>query len=253
MKIAGLPDWVGAAPDELGYPVAFATVSGAHLYGFASVDSDVDLRVVHILPATEVVGLRLGPQTIQRADVRDGVELDLVSHDVGPFVRMLSRPNGAVLEQVMSPLVVRTGPLHAELVGLVPGCLTRRHVRHYLGFATGQWHLFGRTGELKPALYTLRVLLSGIALLRDGVVEADLRRLWSGFDLPYVPELIEAKAAGEHRSFSSVGAVSRARLQRDVLRLTRTLETAAGESGLPDQPTVLDALHDLLVRTRLGA
>ena len=43
------------------YPLLFATVSGAHLYGFPSRDSDVDLRGVHVLPVEEVVGLTTGP------------------------------------------------------------------------------------------------------------------------------------------------------------------------------------------------
>ena len=41
------------------YPLLFATVSGAHLYGFPSPDSDYDLRGVHVLPLTEVIGLDL--------------------------------------------------------------------------------------------------------------------------------------------------------------------------------------------------
>ncbi len=32
------------------YPLVFATISGAHLYGFPSPDSDFDLRGVHLLP-----------------------------------------------------------------------------------------------------------------------------------------------------------------------------------------------------------
>jgi len=32
------------------HPLLFATISGAHLYGFPSPDSDYDLRGVHILP-----------------------------------------------------------------------------------------------------------------------------------------------------------------------------------------------------------
>jgi predicted nucleotidyltransferase len=35
------------------YPLLFAIVSGAHLYGFPSPDSDYDLRGVHILPPAE--------------------------------------------------------------------------------------------------------------------------------------------------------------------------------------------------------
>jgi predicted nucleotidyltransferase len=43
---------------EQPYPLLFATVSGAHLYGFPSRDSDVDHRGVHVLPADEVVRQR---------------------------------------------------------------------------------------------------------------------------------------------------------------------------------------------------
>ena len=35
------------------YPLIFVTVSGAHLYGFPSPDSDYDLRGVHVLPVLE--------------------------------------------------------------------------------------------------------------------------------------------------------------------------------------------------------
>lgn len=39
------------------FPLVFATISGAHLYGFPSPDSDFDLRGVHLLPLETVVGL----------------------------------------------------------------------------------------------------------------------------------------------------------------------------------------------------
>ncbi len=99
------------AADEK-YPLVFATVSGAHLYGFPSYDSDVDLRGVHLLPAAEVVGLRHGPETLDRMWNDDGAEIDLVSHDLAKFLTLLLRPNGYVLEQLLSPLVVVTGDLH---------------------------------------------------------------------------------------------------------------------------------------------
>jgi hypothetical protein len=61
---ADVPGWAGDVAAEQPYPLIFATVSGAHLHGFASVDSDLDLRAAHVLPAAEVVGLRTGPATI---------------------------------------------------------------------------------------------------------------------------------------------------------------------------------------------
>ncbi len=71
------------------YPLLFATVSGAHLYGFPSPDSDYDLRGVHILPVREVVGLDPGRETIEVSAVRDGLEIDLVTHDVKKFFGLL--------------------------------------------------------------------------------------------------------------------------------------------------------------------
>ncbi|MEV0560917.1 nucleotidyltransferase domain-containing protein [Dactylosporangium sp. NPDC050588] len=243
-----VPAWAGEAARGLARPLVFATVSGAHLYGFASVDSDLDLRGAHLLAAEEVVGLRTGPQTLQHAGVRDGVELDVVSHDLLKFAKMLTGRNGYVLEQLLSPLVVVTTPVHAALKALAPGLVTRHHAHHYLGFAATQERLHARTGELKPALYTLRVLLTGIHLMRTGEVEADLGVL--GADLRYVPDLIAAKREAEHGPLPDGAA---AHLAADVPRLRAELEAARDASHLPDRPdpAAVDALHDLVVRTRL--
>src|SRR6185503_3326165 len=100
---ARLPDIARAQA----FPLLFATVSGAHLYGFPSTDSDWDLRGVHVLPSSEVVGLKEGPDTLTIEDKRDGFELDLVTHDEAKkFFGLLLRRNGYVLEQLFSPLIV---------------------------------------------------------------------------------------------------------------------------------------------------
>jgi uncharacterized protein len=128
----------------------FATVSGAHLYGFASVDSDLDLRAAHLLPAAEVVGLRTGPATLQHTGERDSVELDVVSHDLLKFATLLTGRNGYVLEQPLSPLVVVTTTVHAELKALVPGLVTRHHAHHYLGFAAARRSCTAPAGSSNP-------------------------------------------------------------------------------------------------------
>ena len=43
------------AVQRLPHPPLFVTVSGAHLYGFASPDSDFDLRGAFVLPLTSVL------------------------------------------------------------------------------------------------------------------------------------------------------------------------------------------------------
>src|SRR6188768_1542999 len=87
------------------YPMLFATVSGAHLYGFPSPDSDYDLRGVHVLPLEEIVGLRQGPETVEHSGIREGVEMDVVSQEARKFIRLMLKRNGYVLEQLYSHLV----------------------------------------------------------------------------------------------------------------------------------------------------
>ncbi|MFB7281265.1 DNA polymerase beta superfamily protein [Streptomyces hydrogenans] len=236
---------VAGEPD----PLLFATVSGAHLYGFPSRDSDVDLRGAHLLPAEALVGLREPEETRDRMGERDGVEMDLVTHDLRKFARLMLRRNGYVLEQLTSPLVVHTTPAHAELTALVPGVLTTHHAHHYRGFAATQWRLFEKGGELKPLLYAYRALLTGIHLMRSGEVQAHLPTLVE--EVPEaparIPGLVAAKAAAEHGAAAVVPEDVRA----EVEALHGVLDAAQAASGLPDEVRAADALHDLVVRVRL--
>src|ERR1044071_3967874 len=120
------------------YPLVFATISGAHLYGFPSPDSDYDLRGVHLLPLKDMVGLREGEETVEKSGIHDGLEIDLVTHDAKKFFTLMLRKNGYVMEQLLSPLVVHTTPEHEELKRIAGDCLTRHHAHHYLGFAATQ-------------------------------------------------------------------------------------------------------------------
>src|SRR4051794_11732001 len=97
------------------YPLLFATISGAHLYGFPSPDSDFDLRGAHVLPLKNVVGLDAKDETLQDSRIVEGLEMDIVSHDVKKFFGLLLKKNGYVLEQLFSPLIVQTSPEHEEL------------------------------------------------------------------------------------------------------------------------------------------
>jgi uncharacterized protein len=109
------------------YPLLFATISGAHLYGFPSPDSDFDLHGAHVLPLEKVVGLEVREETVEDSRVVEGLacraeahekeepafaeehrlyslrpdiigggrrlEMDIVSHDVRKFFRMLLKKN----------------------------------------------------------------------------------------------------------------------------------------------------------------
>jgi len=51
------------------YPLLFAAISGAHLYGFPSPDSDFHLRAAHVLPVEKVVGLEVRDESVEHSRV----------------------------------------------------------------------------------------------------------------------------------------------------------------------------------------
>jgi uncharacterized protein len=233
------------------YPLVFATISGAHLYGFPSPDSDYDLRGVHLLPLRELVGLRTGQETIEISKQLPELELDLVTHELKKFMGLMLKRNGYVLEQLLSPLIIQTSPIHAELKALAPDCLTKHHSHHYLGFAQTQWRLFsqGNPLKVKPLLYVYRVLLTGIHLMQTGEVEPNLVTLNQRFGLAYLDDLIAQKVSGNEKGELSTNDL--AFHQQEFDRLLSALETARDNSHLADEPSAEAALNDLLLRVRL--
>ncbi len=236
------------------HPLLFATISGAHLYGFPSPDSDFDLRGAHILPLEKIVGLETRDETLEDSRVIEGLEMDIVSHDIRKFCKLLLKKNGYVLEQLNSPLVVQTTPAHAELKAIARGCFTRHHSHHYFGFAENQWKLFCKESprRVKPLLYVYRVLLTGIWLMRTGEIEANLVTLNATFRLPYLPELIARKLGGPEQSTLTDADI--AFHEAEYLRLRGELQAAHDASGLIEAPSeaTRQGMDDLLVRVRLG-
>jgi uncharacterized protein len=86
--------------------------------------------------------------------------------------------------------------------------------------------------------------------MRTGEVQANLKLLNEEVKLPYIPDLIERKVGGTEK-----GLLRQADLvlhQREYERLRAELEQAHRESKLPEAPAGVAALHELLVRIRLG-
>jgi predicted nucleotidyltransferase len=235
------------------HPLVFATISGAHLYGFPSPDSDFDLRGAHVLPLEKVIGLDVPDQTLEDSRVIEGLEMDIVSHDVRKFFGLLLKKNGYVLEQLFSPLIVHTTPEHAELKELARSCVTKHHSHHYFGFAETQWKLFLKSSprRVKPLLYVYRVLLTGIHLMRTSELEANLVTLNQKFQLPYIPDLVARKLAGPEKSKLQDADI--AFHETEYRRLRTELQAAHDASSLPELPSdqTRRALNELLVRVRL--
>ena len=228
----------------------FATVSGAHLYGFASRDSDIDLRGAFVLPLNAVLRLREPEETITITQPHNGLDVDWVAHDVRKFARLMTRRNGYVLEQLYSPLVVVGGAWLDELRAIGHGCTVRQLYHHYRGFAQRQLELLAKPeATIKELLYAFRVLMTGIHVLQAGDIEANLVRLNERFQLPGVVELIQRKIAGAETDRLLPSDLETHHTQ--LARLEAQMAEAFEQSQLPDEPTTFSELDEFVVRVRL--
>ena len=238
----------GAYKDLLlqGPTAVFATVSGAHLYGFESPDSDVDLRGAFAMSLDERLSLRLPQETYERSFDAMGTEMDWVAHDIRKFARLMTRRNGYVLEQLYSPLVVFHGGWLQDLRQVAQGCIVRHLYHHYRGFAHNKLkEASAPDATVKDLLYAYRVTLTGFHVLRTGVIESHLPTLLEDYPQSGVHELITRKRAGEE--FGPLLADDRAHLSL-VEELVSALEDEFRASSLPDEVTSFDELDSLVIR-----
>ncbi len=226
----------------------FWTVSGSHLYGFPSADSDIDLRGGYRAPIRSLVGLRPPAETVEPTGTFAGREVEAVGHEIGKYLRLLCKHNGYVLEQIFSPLVAHGADFLARLRPLAARCVTRWCYNHYRGFLRTQRKLLDKeeVTRAKTLLYAYRVVLTGIHLLETGEVQAHLPTLNDRFRLAFIPDLIAQKASAEVGALAAVDvAFHTAQLAALEERLTAAFEASA----LPTEPPA-DELDRFLIDVR---
>lgn len=139
--------------------VLLAVESGSRAWGFASPDSDFDVRFVYVRPVEHY--LRLEP-------ARDVLEwrvdevLDVDGWDADKALRLLRGSNPSLFEWLASPIVYAEDPAFAVVRELAAHCFSPvASAHHYLSM--GRNHLAALAGEtvrLKKCLYTMRAILA---------------------------------------------------------------------------------------------
>ena len=226
------------------------SLSGAHAYGFPSPDSDLDLKAVHVDPTERFLGFPAAPRSAERLEVVEGVEVDYSSNELGQVLRGVLAGNGNYVERFLSGYLVSWMPEAEVLSSLVRASLSRRLLRHYLGFATQQhqeWERGGRASA-KKLLYVLRTALTGVHVLREGEIVTDLTRLLDRYGLAEATALVDQKRRGER---AELPAVLREAWAQQIGQVFTLLQRAAEESPLPVESPNADAVERWLVDARL--
>ena len=227
----------------------FATLSGAHLYGFESPDSDFDLRGAFVLEPDCLIGLKSPQETVTRSYLEQGLDMDLVCHDIAKYCRLILKRSGEVLEQLYSPLVVWPDAALDELRELARPYVIRDVYYHYRGFLGNQLGFIDRPGStVKEMLYGYRVALTGIHLLREGEVLSHLPDLLEQHPQEGVQELLDLKRS--QREKTPLAEPLRQLHRQRLDQLEQQLRQAFEESVLPTQAPPLDSLHDFVVAVR---
>ena len=143
-----------------GVRILHAVESGSRAWGFASPDSDYDVRFVYVRPMEDY--LRLD-------EPRDVIEwqldevMDINGWDLKKALHQLAKGNATLFEWIGSPIVYRTTPEWGKIADISKQYFSEKTaVYHYYGTtnSTLQGYLMGDTVRYKKYFYALRPLLA---------------------------------------------------------------------------------------------
>ena len=140
--------------------IILAIESGSRAWGFASPDSDYDVRFIYVRKPEDYLKLE---------KVRDVIEwqldevLDINGWDIKKTLQLLHNSNPTVFEWCASPIVYKETEEFAWLKEILPMCFSeKKSLYHYWHTANSTYrdHLMGDAVKVKKYFYVLRPLLA---------------------------------------------------------------------------------------------
>jgi len=155
---------------EHGIKIIYAVESGSRAWGFASSDSDYDVRYIYIRRTEDYLRVN---------EIRDTIEgpldevMDFSGWDVRKALELLRRTNPSLMEWAASPIVYKTTPEWEMIASRIPeyfSALSNMH--HYHSMYLSNWHVNMRDErvKIKKYFYVLRPLLCARWLEKHGTV-----------------------------------------------------------------------------------
>ena len=214
------------------------TVSGSHLYGFPSEDSDVDYRGIYVTNTNELLSLRK-PKNVLEIKLKDEVN-DIVLFELEKEIGLALKSNCNILEHMNAKQIYNTGEF-IELRRLINNAFGKSGLYNsYLGMATFNYKKFimGGKSTIKKHLYIFRGLMAGIYALQTGRIEPNLITLNKYFKIKEVNQLIKAKQ--DSREMSLIPEFKSHTLEDRINELFDRIDKAYEKSKIPDHPDEKD-------------
>lgn len=152
---------IDAVEAQHGVRVLYAAESGSRAWGFASPDSDYDVRFLYALPLAGYLAVGELRDVIEAMLPRD---IDLSGWELRKALRLLAAGNATLPEWLGSPIVYRQDADFTPRLRELAAAYFRpaKALFHYLGTARTTWrdHLSEPQVRLKKVFYALRPLMA---------------------------------------------------------------------------------------------
>jgi predicted nucleotidyltransferase len=150
--------------------VIYRCVIGSQAYGLAGEGSDIDRRGIYLPPADLHWSLYGVPDQLENDSTQEAY------WEIQKFLVMALKANPNVLECLYTPMVEKATPLAAKLLAMRSIFLSRIVFQTYNGYVLSQFKKMQadlrNQGQVKwkHVMHLIRLLLSGITILREGFV-----------------------------------------------------------------------------------
>lgn len=151
--------------------ILYACESGSRAWGFASADSDYDVRFIYTRQAEDYLSI------CERKDVIElpvNEVLDIGGWDIRKALQLFLKSNAPLYEWLQSPVVYREASgLKDELMSLAPAYFSSRAgCHHYLSMAANAFEheLQGENVRMKKYFYALRPALACLWIVKNRTV-----------------------------------------------------------------------------------
>ena len=169
-KEGEIGDSARVAQADLYERIIYRCVIGSQAYGLADAASDVDRRGIYLPTADRHWSLYGVPEQLENDATQE------VYWELQKFLILALKANPNVLECLYTPLVEKATPLAEELLGMRKLFLSRLVYQTYNGYVMSQFKKIqadlrnhGKV-KWKHVMHLVRLLLSGIGVLREGFV-----------------------------------------------------------------------------------
>lgn len=183
----------------------YITISGSHLYGFESKDSDIDYRGCYLVDTNKLLGLDEPKDYIQKESGRN----DIVLFELAKELKLLDVGNCNVLEHLFAKQIY-TSDEYFEIKKMISLNLNMSGIYNsYRGMAWENYNKFCLKGQhsIKKFLYVFRGILAGMHALETRTIEPNLEKLLRGNEALFyhepITQLINLKKDGLEKDLLS--------------------------------------------------